>query len=202
MRKERFVAISTLDPALDTERMTWDDLGAYTRTRDPGKILPFVKPGEFPTTYHLRECPSVLWSWVMAAGDNDAERCERAFRACVERVDNLYQRDGARLDSWAPTTTNGTPRPMGDDEIARFPRSHIAEIGMVAFEHSFLERRIEGCFRLPALLVEQLVRRTFRPAESSQPSAEGTSSGKPSGTSGQIQGTTGSGNETVVAACD
>ena len=198
MRQERIKTLSVMDPAIDESRVSRDDWRKFNSTRDYAVLAPYLKPGEFATAFHVRECPNDLMPWVLAAGDDEFERRSRAFRACVVRVDNAFMRDGVRHDSWSPTTTNGKPVPMTDDEAALFDWYSRAEIGGVAFEHSFLARRIDGCFRLHVTLAEFWVNRLSLHVESSPASAAETSSAKPSEHSGEGS-TTGSQSATPVA---
>lgn len=202
MREERFITVSVLDPALETERMTYDEVRDFVARRDWNTVANYIKPGEHPTRYHVRECPNELWAWVMGGGDDDEARYERAFRCCVERADNVYQRDGVRLESWAPTNTNGRPAAMSEAEAWTFPRSERAEIGRVCYEHSFFPRRIAECFRLHASLGEPLGRRTVRLAASIPTTESATSNGKPSGSTGTIPDTTASDSAPAVGGSD
>lgn len=184
MRPERFPTVCTLDPALDTDRMPWDVMAEFIRTRDLSKVEPFYKPGVDPTIYYVREVPHALWDTYVMAG-TEAQQARRAFACGVERAKNVYQRDGVKLPDMKPTYKHGSGQAIMDDaEMAQFSHAEIKEIGEVVLAHSFLPLRIEGCFRLPDLLATLLVsRRAFLPADAS-PDSAAPSNGKPSGTEG------------------
>lgn len=190
MRDQKFRAVSVLDPSLN---MSVKETVEYVQTRDFG-LLKF-HAGEKPTVYHVTEVPHGLWEEYVAATDNPHERYRRAFQCGVERVENLVQGDGVAIPSWTPAGRH--PRlqvtVMTDEECQLFAPHEREEIGAVIYQHSFLARRINLTFQLPPSLAEVLPLRTYRPAESSQSTAEGQSNGAQSESTGPIQGATVSG---------
>jgi hypothetical protein len=134
--------------------------------------------------FHVREVPHGLWeSFVRSAGDGP-ERYHRAFRAGVERVENLVQRDGTAIQSWAPAYRHPSMRDvvmLSEEEAnAMFSPSEREEIGSVVYHHSFLPLRIKCTFPLLPSLQEVLVTRTYRPVGANQSFAEDPSNAKPS----------------------
>jgi hypothetical protein len=193
VREERIKVVSVLDPAVDTESMSVTEMADYLKTRDFKKLK--FKQGVKPTVYHLKEAARPLWvSWVMAV-DGDAERAARCFQACVERVENLYQRDGVCLPDWKP---NGYPMP--DESLERFSLNDILEIGQVAWDHSYLPARIEPSYRLPPTSHTCLIRRDFRLADASpsQPAASSSEASSVSDSIPQAQPETAHGNSESV----
>ena len=165
MRQERFSVVSVLDPAIDTERMTASAMREYLESRDMRKLEPFLKPGSKPTRYHVREVPHELWETFVMGGGSESERYRRAFMCGVERIDELYQNDGTTIANWTPSTDAlGVMRP---EAVVRVSAQEREEIGAVVWYHSFLARRIEGCFRLPPSSRDLLIERPFRHAAAS-----------------------------------
>lgn len=162
MKDESQVVISVLDPAIDTESMTVDEMMKYAETRDVSKIR--IKAGAKPTRYHTREIRhDVMESYVMAAG-TDAERYRRAFLCGVVKVENLLQRDGSILPDWTPTNI-GKLAAMPDADAERFSAAERQEIGLVVFDRSFLAPRTVLAYRLPPTLPRFLGEREFRRAD-------------------------------------
>jgi hypothetical protein len=176
MRAEKFAVVSVLDPAIDTERMPAKSMAEYITTRDLKHVDPYLKPGELPTIYHVRAVPHSLWEQYVMAVDNQAERYRRCFMAGVERVQNIYQDDGPRIESWQP----GKPGELMPEEMCvRFSPAEREEIGSVVWSHSFLPRRTAANFRLPPSSHAALIERTFRPA-AANPSSPASDSEKAS----------------------
>lgn len=159
MRDERFKVVSVLDPAIDTERMPTAAMHEYMTTRDVRKLQPYFKPGVKPTEFHVREVPHELWETFVMGGQNEAERYRRAFMCGVERIDELHQNDGSTISSWTPPLDGvGVMKP---DAVVRVSPQEREEIGAVVWYHSFLARRIDGCFRVPPSSLELLGERLF-----------------------------------------
>jgi len=179
MRESTFQAVSTIDPAIDTERMTLGEMLDYIKTRDFKMIEPFIRPGQDPTIYTVGEVPHEYWDSYVMAG-SEAERPLRAFRCGLLSVRNLYSRDGVK-SNWAPIT-NGKAHVMSDQDCARFSPAERQEIGEVIFSHSFLHPRIGADFLLPPMLADILGRQEFRLADAS-PTDAASNSGEPSSAS-------------------
>lgn len=188
MRDQKFRAVSVMDPALNLSvKETWD----YISTRDYSLVK--THSGVKPTVFHVTEVPHGLWEEYVAAADNPRERHRRAFQSGVEKVENLVQPDGVALPSWSPSYRH--PRltnvvMMSDEECQLFSPAEREEIGAVVYQHSFLGRRIKLTYRLPPSLDELLPLRTYRPAESSQSTAEGQNSAGQSASTTPNQGET------------
>jgi hypothetical protein len=192
MRQEKFAVVSVLDPAIETERMPAKEMAEYVTTREIGKLQAYLKPGALPTIYHVRSVPHTLWEAFVMAADGQSERYRRCFQAGVTKVENIYQDDGPRLDSWQPAKAGDL---MPDEMCVRFSPAEREEIGSVIWSHSFLARRIAANFRLPPSSHAALIERTFRRVdaspslpesssdEASSPSAEAVSSPPVTGSS-------------------
>lgn len=174
MRDERFVVVSTLDPAIETERMSAAQMGEYVRTRNIRLIEPFVKHGERVTKYHVREVPNELWGGYVRSAASTEEQWARCFQAGVERVENLWQGDGTFLPSFEGAREL---RPIPDEHMRRFRPYEIEEIGKVVWLHSFLARRIECTFALPHSCLAILTERAFLSVDASQTSQAQSSAG-------------------------
>lgn len=177
MRQEKFKAVCSFDPAIDTKSFTLSVMIDYLKTRDMG-LLRF-KPGVQPTVFHIREIPHTLWESYVAAPESDAERYRRAFMVGVEMVENVVQQDGVTVSNWRGSekheSRGAVMQVMADDDLQLFSPAERQEIGAVAYYHSFLPRRIASCFRQPHTLLNILRVADFLPAESS-PTSQGTSS--------------------------
>jgi hypothetical protein len=179
VRAEKLQLVSVLDPAIDTERMGFrDDMVSYFEKRDFSKLVPFIKPGAKPTVFFVREIPHALWDWVDAAEGENA-RSVRAFRCGVYRVENIAQGDGTYLPDYEPTGKLGGAVIVSEEEMsARFSREECVEIGSVVYQHSFLARRIDLSYQLPASCLAQLLPLPFRSA-AANPSGAAPSNAKP-----------------------
>lgn len=167
MRQERIKVVSVLDPAIDRDSMTEDDIAEYASKRDIAKVR--FKPGALPTVYNIREVPHTLWEGYVTAGVNDADRARRCFQCGVEKVENLYMRDGTTLPSYEPTWIQGTKeKVMADESLVRFSPAEREEIGTVIWFHSFLAPRIDPSYRLPPSCRAILISLNFRPVGASQ----------------------------------
>lgn len=179
MKEERFRIVSVNDPAIDTERMPIETMLKYIETRDEKLIAPFMRAGEQPTWFHIREIPRRLMTrFVQSASAVPSMRNEHAFRAGVTVVENVHQDDGPFLTSWELPRTN-------DDVVTeetleqRFSPSEVDEIGAVIWNHSFLARRMRRTYQLPHTSREVLSGRAFLPADAN-PSLPATSSAEAS----------------------
>lgn len=167
MKEENKVLVSVLDPAIDTESMTMDDMSGYAESRDLARLK--FKPGVPVTRYHTREIRhDVMESYVMAA-PTDAEKYRRAFLCGVVRVENIVQRDGSIITDWTPPSVGKLPA-MPDSEAERFSAAERQEIGLCIFDRSFLAPRTVPGFRLPHTLLRYLAERAYRPVDASQAS--------------------------------
>lgn len=162
MRQESFATISVIDPAIDHARISRtapDVLIKYARCRDLKLLDPYIKPGQRPTIYHVKEVPHSRWeSYVKELGDsNIAEQYRRALLAGLVRIENLYQRDGTYLPKWDPTREDGL---IPEESLVRIAPQQREEIGAVIWYHSFLDPRINDFCRLPrtshAVLIDLL----------------------------------------------
>lgn len=163
MRPERIEVICVHDPAIDTKSMTVEQMMEYAKTRDQ-KVLRMV-PGVAPTVFHCREVPQALWTSYIMGGGTEAELLERCFLAGVERVENLFGRDGVCIPDWQP------PRDSEDrmqrESLKRFAPAEVLEVGQAIWQHSFLPPRIAPTYRLPHTCLAALMGREFRPADAS-----------------------------------
>ena len=182
MRAEKLEVICTFDPAIDTERMTELAMLDYIRSRDR-KLLK-LKPGEFPTVFKVREISRALMLNYVMANESEAERCKRAFMVGVESVQNVYQDDGTRIDSFRGTDVmdagSSKVQTFSEMELERFSPAEILEVGTVAYYHSFLPRRTDDCLRVPRTSVDLWTRRAYLDADAN-PTFADTSNSKPSG---------------------
>lgn len=164
-REEKLKTVSVMDPAIDVKRMGLTLLNKFLVTRDIKLIEPFYIPGERPTIYHLREVPEYLWESFVQDGANDSDKHKRAFMCCLVTVENLHQPDGPSLEDV------DLPRPgrevMSQETLVRFRAQYREEIGAVAYQHSFFDRRTLDCFLLPPSLGGPLEQRMRRLAASS-----------------------------------
>ena len=72
-------AVCTLDPAIDTERMTLEEMIAYIHTRDFSKIEPYLNHDKRPTIYYVAEIPQALMESFVLNTSNEAERHRREW---------------------------------------------------------------------------------------------------------------------------
>lgn len=167
METDTFRLVSVLDTAIDTARMTTSDMLAYAKERKHDQIMRFVKPGKRPAVFVCREVPASLWSWVDEA-PGDAEKCRRAFCCGLVKAEDLPQKDGSVMPSWAPPKAPGQLALIDDETLAaRFYPYQWVEIGMVIHTRSFLGPMIEADYRLPPTLASFLTRREFLLADPS-----------------------------------
>lgn len=167
MDEKPLIVVSVLDPAIDTEAMTPDEMVQYFRTREL-KHLKFHH-GKPAQKYHLREVRQSVWESYVMAGDTEDVRYRRAFLCAVVKVENLHQRDGSILPTWEPP--NARERDcMPESEAERFTAQDRAEIGRVAFDRSFLGWRTAPVYRLPPTSQQILALRAYRLVEPTPPS--------------------------------
>lgn len=188
-RAATFRVVSVMDPAIDTDRMTQADMIAYYEKRDEKLIAPFIKPGEKPVWYHVREVPRRLWSSYVAADPSPTVRNERCFLAGVTKVENLPQDDGGTLPAFELTKLGGFDV-IAEDQLVRFSPQEVDEIGAVIWTHSFLARKTARIYQVPPTSREVLSMRAFLPAASS-PSTPAPSNSAPSSAEPKAQGETG-----------
>jgi len=181
MREERFRVVSVLDPAIDTAAMLVKQMIEYQEKRYYPLIQRFFKPGEKPTVFHVREIPRALWSHVQAAGDK-SEVWKRAFRCGVEKVEDVYNKDGVTTPEWKPVGVRLADKTVMTDEECdeHFAPHEWEEIGAVIHTHSFLHRRIAVRYPLLSSCLELLGQRPYRPAEASQSTVTETTNADPS----------------------
>ena len=177
MRTDTLQVICTFDPALDTERMTVEDMNAYIKTRDRQHVK--LRPSAHPTVYVVREIPrAIMFDYVMVAAE-ESSRAARAFMAGVESVRDLYQDDGVRLDTFRGTGTMDAGsrkiETFSARELERFSPAEVMEVGAAAWYHSFLPRRIDDGLRAPLTSYDLWTRLPFRDAAVNQTSAETSS---------------------------
>jgi len=180
MRPEKLEVICSFDPAIDTEAMTQEEMLEYLKTRDRKRLK--LKPEPVATVFHVQEAPNSLWEPYVMKGDTEDERAKRAFQVCVSKVTHVYQDDGTHLPDLTPTGRMGDHTVWTDKEVnARFSPAERLEVGTVAWQHSFLPRRVTTGpgLRLPLSLLDLLIHQTFRSADASQSDAA-PNSAKPS----------------------
>lgn len=167
MREEVIEVVSVYDPAIDVERVTWDEIRKYISERPKNwrSALKF-KPGQQPTVYKLKEISRALWFGYVRTAPSDALAAMRAFQCSVVGVQNLRTVDGVSLQDYAPSSANGEP--MRDEDLERFQFAAIEEIGKVALDHSFLAGRIGSSYQLPPTLLALLAQLPFPLVAASQ----------------------------------
>lgn len=169
-RQQTFRVVSVNDEAIDTESMTSAQMVAYFETRDEKLITPHIKPGSKPRWFHVREIPRRLTAGYVAAVSVDSVRCERAFHAGVTAID----------DGDAPITLTRKNDVLQDETLDELGISwgELEEVGLIAWDHSFLVRKTVRSYRLPPTSLEALSRRPFKgsPNAASSPSSPATSS--------------------------
>jgi hypothetical protein len=178
-RQSNFRVLSINDPAIDTARMTQQQIRDYFETRDEAKIAPFLKSDARPMWFHVREIPRRLMKQV-AAVELAAFRNERAFLAGVTAIENLPQGDGFMPGPFAPARDQNDMLPEEVLEQREIPFGITDEIGLLCWDHSFLAGRTARTYRVPLTSLETLSARAFLSAASSPsspaPSNSGTSS--------------------------
>lgn len=183
MRSERIETICSLDPELDTSRIDPQVMGEYLRSRESLDPIRHAFSANGPTLYTIREIPHQLWESFVERGDTDEEKYRRAFMVGLVSVKNLYQADGTRIASWAGSRStaieSGQIEVLTDSDLKLFSPAERMEIGSVAYQHSFLARRIGSCFQLPPSVLKRLGDRDFRSAGSS-PTSPATPNAAPS----------------------
>lgn len=178
MRSEKLKTICSNDPGVDTTRVDSEAFFKHITTREDLDSIRNAFTAEGPTVFTVREIPHALWDFV-DGGASDADKYKRAFMVGLEHAENVVQKNGTRLASVAgrDVTAIGTKQQdiMRESDLAYFSPAEVQEIGSVAYQHSFLHRKIESCFRLPPMCHRALAERDFRSAESNP-----TSQDKPS----------------------
>lgn len=162
---------------IDSEAMGTQALVDYTHSRD-FKALKF-KPGVKAVVFHVGEVPHEYWGSYVYTASTTEEKFERAFQCAVLKVENMPQSDGVGIADWAPIR-NGKQTPMSTEQMQKFSPAERLEIGGVAYAHSFLPRRIDGCFQLHALCLEALRQQISRLVVASLSDAAETSTDEPS----------------------
>lgn len=177
MRAATFKTVSVIDVALDTERITVDEIIKFMDTRDYAIVENKWKPGKMPTIFHCREVPHGLWESFVMLGRNEAEQHAYAFRAGVFKVENLYGDDNVSV-GWEPAKPRDGSKSlaMSAEEAERFSPAERAEIGAVVFQHSFLPRRIVCTFPVPSSVRAISAKLDYLHVEASLSTAEATSS--------------------------
>lgn len=188
--------ISVTDPAIDVGAMTEDEMGRYAATRDIS-LLKF-KPGRKPTRYFIRPIPRSVIRYIREAASKGI-RYGRAFCAAVVRVENYYPEGSSKpLDSWAPSDPKAPM--MTDEESDLFVPADVEDVGAVAWQRSFLGHMSERRYVLPLLLLEQLDRMIYLPAEQSDArTSNATRSDEPDSTASEKQASAPSSDAPTVA---
>lgn len=134
--------ISVLDPAIESEPK---EVGEYMDTRELSK-LKFSRARA--TIFHLRPISHALFRSHVLPCASDHERFYQSFRAAVTSVDHLYSDSGESvLPQWTAVPDRHGCIEEGD--LDRFAPHEVVEIGSVAYQASFLARRIDLLYRLP-----------------------------------------------------
>lgn len=167
-----FKTVSANDPAIDRERMTKKQMHDFATTREMRHLV--LKPGAKPITFTLREIPHRDYIRWVNSPDNEHEKYERAFECALASVDNLPNKDGTTLPTWAPPRDNDM---MSEEAMSRFPAGVILEIGGVAYRRTFFGQWTTPTYALPPLLAAHLNAQTYLPADASPTSAAPTSGG-------------------------
>lgn len=169
MADELFKVISLRDSAVDWPGMLAaggpDAIREYWETRKFELVQPFIRPGEQPTIYLLREVPNDLADdYVLGAepDDRDMRMYRRAFKAGLMRVRNLRTRDGVVLPEFEPARDRQGV--MQDRECARFGQLQRLEMGSVALQIGFFPPGTEPIFQLPQSFLLLLAHPTHRNA--------------------------------------
>jgi hypothetical protein len=164
MRPEKFKTICSNDPAIDTTKIDVKVYVDYLNKRESLDSIRHAFSTDGPTIYCIREIPSAYWDWVDEP-DNFSLKYKRAFMYGVERVENLMQTDGTRLGSVSGSKTvpcgNTQIDVMQEHDLKYFSPLERQEIGAVAYQHSFLHRKIESDYPLQPASLRLLERREF-----------------------------------------
>lgn len=176
-RDQYIQVVSVNDPAIDTKRITLEQMREYFTTRDLSKIQPFFKPDCKPTIYTIREIPHALWDLIEEVEGSPAEQRKRAFMFGVVEVQDLHQRDGAFIPGRVelPKYELQGERVIQEKALTRFWPGHRIEVGVVALTHSFLPPTIGGGYPLPHMCLLTLSARGFLRVDAS-PNLQASSS--------------------------
>ena len=192
MRDQQIQVVSITDPAIDPTT-PWSVLNKYIDQRDLRIIEPHFLPGSKPQVFTIREIAQATFdNYVGEKWESSTAR--RALRAGLVRIDNMRNRDGSQhVEPWEAVFPAGTEL-LSDDQLGRIEGGAIrAEIGRVAYEHSFLPRWTSGGFLALDSSLELLGARRAHHAAASQ-STPALSSDAASSTAG-----TGEGNASKAA---
>lgn len=129
-----FKVIRTYDPAIDPDAIPQERWVRFIQERDPELLEGAFFPGEQPTVFYCRPLSQAERRDVR--GRAEADRFERAFALCVTRVDHLADGQGGR-STWSRPGDGAKPRPLGDQELARFSEDDIQHVGQVIVAASF-----------------------------------------------------------------
>jgi hypothetical protein len=135
-----FKAIRIYDPAIDWSDDTGTPFERYAKERDDKLLV--LKPGMKPVVFSCTSPTRSMVKWIEQS-TTEVESFDRAFRACVRRIE--YP-DGA---SWAPAgvDTHGFVA-MTEDEVHRFSRADVKEIGRIIWERRENPRDCVGGYTL------------------------------------------------------
>lgn len=128
--------VRVYDDAIDWTPGSGTSREAWPVTRDMTKLV--IKPGRTVVKFKATRLGRELFAWAMET-DSKSERCFRAFRAGVRRVEGLP--DGP----WAPANLDAREFVMmTNDEQDSFDIADQLEIGGLVLERSVLPKACAG----------------------------------------------------------
>jgi hypothetical protein len=150
--------VVTFDPAIRT-KVPPNEMVKFTQTRDFSIVEKYIDPKDPPMIYHFNLPSRNIQDRVIGSMVDDEGRACAAFQCCIIQVDNMRQKDGARL-KWNPTGNPAIPGIdaviLTDKEMTLFSRAEQYEVGSVIRTAAFLPWWIGGGYQLPRTLSEQL----------------------------------------------
>lgn len=130
---DRFIRL--YDPAIDWTSETGTPADTWPITRDESKLV--MLPGRTPVVFHAVRLSRKAYEWAMST-PSEQERCFRAFRAGVRRVD-------LASGPWTPAGTEARGYiAMTEDEADTFGIADHQEIGGLVLERAVLPTDCEG----------------------------------------------------------
>lgn len=120
--------IRLYDQAIDWTPQTGTDRDIWPIMRDEASLV--LKPGRVPLRFHCVRLSRNAYAWAAAATDN-FDRCRRAFRAGVRRV------DGRPEGPWVPARADERDYvSMTEAEEREWHHTDIEEIGGLVWDRA------------------------------------------------------------------
>ncbi len=200
-----YEVISIFDPAIDWGAMDVQVLRDYAHSndakRDIALLTPYVKTGERPTIYRLRECPNSLWRNFVRPKEPGAAM--RALHCCLVSARDFRGSDGAFRPEHDFADRKSKSGIVEDKAMDLVPNSDVDDLAEVALTLSFFQGRTAFGFQLLPMLRErwdELAARlaVVNPKSPAKSSASPSSAGAPTGETPTIESTSASPTDAIA----